>query len=173
MALPENILKDYLNPVFVETGSYKGDGIQSALDAGFKSVISFEASSELWEKCSERFDENFSVACVLANSAHSLRHIIAPIKTPITFWLDAHECGIAYFENGKGGYDEIHTYPGGKVILAELEQIAQHPIKTHTIMIDDWTIFGTREIEEKLWKMGLRTEYIDGTKKNDILIARP
>ena len=34
--------KKYLNPVFIETGSLQGKGIQAAIDAGFQKVISIE-----------------------------------------------------------------------------------------------------------------------------------
>ena len=38
--------KKYPNPVFVETGSLMGDGIQQALEAGFQKVISIELSEK-------------------------------------------------------------------------------------------------------------------------------
>ena len=34
----ENFRK-YPNEIFIETGSYMGDGVQQALDAGFKNVV--------------------------------------------------------------------------------------------------------------------------------------
>jgi hypothetical protein len=167
-----DILKNYPNEVFVETGTYKGDGIQMALDCGFKAIYSFEGSEELALIAGKRFINDKRVAIFRADSRENIRHIIEQISCPITFWLDAHPCGIAYFEKVNGSYNEIPTYEGGKTILAELNQIDNHPIKNHTILIDDWTIFGTREIETKLWDMGYNTEFIDGTRKQDILIAK-
>ena len=35
----ENFQK-YLNNYFIETGSFVGDGVQQALDAGYKNIIS-------------------------------------------------------------------------------------------------------------------------------------
>lgn len=171
MSMTLDILKNYPNKVFVETGTYKGDGVQMALDAGFEQIYSFEASDELHLLASKRFFGIPNVAIYRADSRDNIHWIIMHIDCPITFWLDAHECGMSYHENGHGGYYEIPTYQGKSSIVMELEQIFKHPIKTHTIMIDDWTIFGTREIEEMLWIEGYKTNFINGTFKNDILIA--
>lgn len=57
--------------------------------------------------------------------------MIKDINQPITFWLDA------------------HIFPprtdGGKncPLIEELDQIKRHPIKTHTILIDDMHCAGT------------------------------
>ena len=34
------VFSKYPNPVFIETGSHTGDGIQFAIDAGFQTIIS-------------------------------------------------------------------------------------------------------------------------------------
>jgi hypothetical protein len=171
MSMTVDILKNYPNEVFVETGTYKGDGVQMALDCGFKMIYSFEACDELALLAGKRFMADKRVAIFRADSRENIKHIIQHIDCPITFWLDAHSCGDAYFENGNGGYYAIPTYQDKSSVLMELEQINRHPIKNHTILIDDWTIFGTRELETKIWSMGYNTKYIDGTRKNDILIA--
>jgi hypothetical protein len=173
MALSEGLLKEYLNPVFVETGTYKGDGIQAALDAGFKSIVSLEARYELSDYCKKRFSNNSSVHVFYADSRTELWHFIAYTEKPITFWLDAHSCGIAYFENDKGGYDEIRTWDGESPILEELEQIARHFIKTHTILIDDWKIFASQKIINAIKDINpdYKISFRDGTYKDDILIA--
>jgi len=59
---------------------------------------------------------------------YDLFGIIEPIKKPITFWLDSHWSGTPDV-----GCDKETICP----ILYELQQIKRHPIKTHTIMIDD------------------------------------
>ena len=53
-----------------------------------------------------------------------LWEMIADIQEPITFWLDAHR-----FPPVEGEKNNP--------ILEELEAIAAHPIKTHTLLIDD------------------------------------
>jgi hypothetical protein len=55
MSMTVDILKNYPNEVFVETGTYKGDGIQMALDCGFKAIYSFEGSEELALIAGKRF----------------------------------------------------------------------------------------------------------------------
>lgn len=39
-------LKKYLNKNFVESGTYKRDGIQKALNAGFQKIYSIEVKKE-------------------------------------------------------------------------------------------------------------------------------
>jgi hypothetical protein len=172
MSMTVDILKNYPNEVFVETGTYKGDGIQMALDCGFKYVVSFEASKELYEISERRFSHLSNVVIYNLDSRTGLRDVIPFVPGLITYWLDAHACGDAYFEDGRGGYNTIPTHQGKSSIIIELEQIQRVPNISKIILIDDWTIFGTREIETKLWDMGYNTEFIDGTRKQDILIAK-
>ena len=40
--------------IFVETGTYKGDSVQDALDLGFKVVISVEKNKTFYQECFER-----------------------------------------------------------------------------------------------------------------------
>jgi len=54
--------KPYLNPIFIETGSYIGDGIQAALrahdkDKRFERVISIEVSKHFYDICKARFPQ--------------------------------------------------------------------------------------------------------------------
>lgn len=71
--------------------------------------------------------------------------------------------------------------------MYELEQIKKHPIKTHTIMIDDVRLFGSPEfdfitldkVKKKLKEINsdYTFEYADSKikgkiQKNDILIAK-
>ena len=114
------------NPIFVETGSYLGDGIQAALDAGFQRVISIELSDKYFGISTRRFQNDSRVTIVQGDSALILGQVIADISTPITFWLDGH-------------YSAGDTARGVVMIplLEELHSIAAHPIKRHTLLIDD------------------------------------
>lgn len=130
-----NKLKKYINPVFVETGSGKGSGIQKALDAGFKRVISIELDPENYKTVKKRFENHPEIEIYLGYSQNLLESIIKNIDTEITFFLDAHA-------NRK---DEVYEKQGFfSPILMELEIIKKHPIKTHTLILDDVRLFGTQ-----------------------------
>lgn len=163
------LFKKYLNPVFIETGSYYGDGIQQALDAGFKRVYSIESSEELYNECIRRFRGIRKVRLMLGESQVVLKELLAKINKPATFWLDAH--------------NETES-----PLLKELEVIKQHHIKTHTILIDDlrtWSIekngFDVDVLKSKLLEINsnyifsFEDGYIPGSDvigyEKDILIA--
>src|SRR5258708_1240860 len=113
--------------IFVETGSLCGDSIQKALDAGFKVVYSMDIDVPYHNISKQRFAGNKNVKLFLKDSGSQLWGIIKHFKEPVTFWLDAHN-GFPD-PNAKG----VQNTP----LMAELEQIKRHPIKTHTILIDD------------------------------------
>jgi hypothetical protein len=160
------------NRVFVETGSYLGDGIQAALDAGFDRVISIELSDKYFSLCKTRFAEDARVTLVQGDSAMILGDVIGSIDEPITFWLDGHwSAG----DTAKG----VHPIP----LLQELHAISRHAVKTHTILIDDmrcWKQFNPmhgfdeQDVVSTLRRIGSHTlEFIDSPHApEDILIAR-
>ena len=171
--------KKYQNPFFIETGSHKGEGIDSALSAGFERVISIELSDEYFSFCVEKFKNTPSVKIVKGDSYKVLPEILSEVKEKITFWLDGHySCG----NTAMGDY--------WSPLMQELDAIKNHPIKEHTIMIDDvrcWQKhltdkhgFWIEDVEEKLKEKNEKytLEYIDGTDHNgqpipnDILVAR-
>ena len=51
MPSKKEIFQKYINNYFIETGSYLGDGIQQAIDAGFKNIISIELSDKYFNIC--------------------------------------------------------------------------------------------------------------------------
>lgn len=125
----------FFNYYFVETGTFGGNAVQKALDVGFKEVRSIEYDIDNYKYSAERFKNNKNVRLYLGSSATDLWNMIKNINQPITFWLDA------------------HIFPprtdGGKncPLLEELEQIKQHPIKIHTILIDDMHCIGTEAFD--------------------------
>lgn len=170
------LFKKYPNKWFVETGSYKGDGIQCALDAGFERIMSVELSYSLFDGCISRFMkqiQELKVELWIGSSFDELDIMVDEIKEPITFWLDAH-----YSEGCTAMGDEMSP------ILKELAIIAEHPVRTHTILIDDVRQFGTKhfgfikenQIVEALRKINpdYTLTYDTGDKKfpADVLVAR-
>lgn len=132
------------NRYFVETGTWEGHGIMGAIIAGcFPEIHSIELSEELCQRAKVffkdyRFDgkHHDHVHLWQGDSGTVLADVIQNINAPITFWLDAHFSGL---NSAKGA----ENCP----VLRELDCIQRHPIKTHTILIDDVRLFGTNEFD--------------------------
>lgn len=117
-----------------------GNGIQSAIDSEFQKIYSIEISSKYYLYCMNRFRDFIGdkVFLYYGDSSKILKDIVHPINTTITFWLDGHWSG------DDTGHGDIY-YP----LLQELDQIKYHPIKNHTLIIDDVRLFNTE------WDLGL------------------
>lgn len=134
----KNYFKDYKGDhrIFIETGSFKGDGIDLAVQAGYERIFSMDIDGANVAHCQERFGlipddkepaKNSHISVICADSATGLLKMMKYVNEPAMIWLDAHS---QLFEN------EPHTenpFP----LLLELTQLKKHPIKTHTILIDD------------------------------------
>lgn len=165
----------YLNPVFIESGSYGGNGIRAALRAGFKKIISIELSDYYYEYC---VNQNFGyrVKLIKGDSILVLPKVLKNINKRCTFWLDGH-------------YMSEERTPIGIMpvpLMEELKIIAKHHIKDHTILIDDMRLLRNHEAE---WKdlpycvcdieefihtinPNYKIHYDSGVVENDILIAQ-
>lgn len=164
--------KPYLNPVFIETGSYVGEGIQAALNAGFKRVISIELSPFYHALCRERYPQ---AEVLFGDSIEVLPRILDGINERCTFWLDGHWCGDDITACG------INPVP----LMEELLAIKAHHIKDHTILIDDMRLLRAHDSEWKDLKYTVadiedvirsinskyQINYVDGFARNDILVA--
>lgn len=161
--------------VFVETGTYRGEGVAAAIKAEFQHIYSIEFSSKLYERCCRRFRENSNVKIVLGNSAEQLKNILKDVSERAVFWLDAHS-------NKDSGWPEplIESFP----LLLELEQIKQHSIRNHTVLIDDrrlftddfgcWPVIKESDVVAKLKEInpGYTISYVDSSLfKDDIIVA--
>lgn len=166
--------ENYMNPVFIETGSFFGDGIMAALRAGFEKIISIELSPKLYDHCLRRFQNCGSVNLFLGDSTECLPGILGDIDDRCTFWLDAHYSG---GETARGKY----IVP----LMQELVIIGDHHIKNHTILIDDMRLlrshaaewkdvdYTDKDIEKVLLSINpaYNLSYEFGVADNDILIA--
>ena len=168
-------LLQYMDDIFVETGTYEGDTINIvANNENYKpsKIISLELSEVFFNNCTERFKYKRNIKIHKANSKYDLLNIISPIDSQITFWLDSHWSGTPSV-----GCDPETICP----ILYELEQIKQHPIKTHTIMVDDIRLMDNhhfpvnlQEILQKIKEINpnyIIKYYDDWTSQNDVLVA--
>lgn len=140
------LFEKYPNPVFIETGTYLGDGIRYALQAGFEKVYSIEILDYYYRRSLILFGNDKRVKLFKGDSGSVMTDLLKLIDTPATFWLDAHYSGT---DTGMG---EVES-----PLLQELDAIGKHHIKTHTIIIDDlrdWKFekhgFDTNSLIERL-----------------------
>ena len=166
----------HLNPVFIETGSYAGWGIDAALAAGFEKIISIEVNDHFYQICKEKFAANENVDLRFGDSILVLPEVLQGINERCTFWLDAHYMSDP---NTAGG---IIPVP----LMVELKTIKRHLIKNHTILIDDirmlrnheveWADlpYGVEDVEEFILSINpdYKITYTFGEVENDILIAQ-
>ncbi len=165
------VFAKYPNAYFIETGSYQGDGIQRAIEAGFSCIYSIEISKSLYQHCKHRFASNPGVHLKLGDSAKMLDKVLSEIDAPATFWLDGH------YSSGITARGDSNT-----PILKELEAIAKHSIKTHTILIDDIRCCGTIDFDFVkrdeiirailLINPAYQIHFEDSYCANDILVAK-
>lgn len=125
----------YGDGVFVESGTYEGEGVFVALTAGFKKIISYEVDEKLYKECKETFSDNKNVQILHKTSAKMFDEI-QNIDERITFWLDGHYSG------GKTSFVDKKC-----PILEELNEIKKHKRNDHIIIIDDIRLFGTEEFD--------------------------
>lgn len=170
MPTSTTVFKKYPNPIFVETGTYWGDGVQQALDAGFKTIYSIELGDELYDRCVERFKDRPNVHLLHGESYLVLEDLLPLLNEPITFWLDAHH---------SGGDTVMGKY--NTPLLHELDAIGRHHIKTHTILIDDlrdWRMdnhgFDVDTLRTKIKALNPHYAFYfeDGHVPKDVLVAK-
>jgi len=168
------VLQKYLSPVFVETGTHDGGGVQVALDAGFEKVISVEIDEERQKQNTLRFQKEIDegrVTLITGDIIDEFGGIVESLTEQATFFLDAH------WDFGVEGKSKCPLY-------FELDQIAKSDINNHKILIDDRRCFGEGhhwgneitelEIIKKLQSINSDYEigYEDNTvAKNDIIVA--
>jgi hypothetical protein len=169
--MPTNteLFKKYPNPIFIETGSLIGQGIQNALDSNFDDVYSIELSDKYFGICSSKFANNPKVHMIKGDSSVMLPQILKTIDKSVTFWLDGH---------WSMGDTALGSKPSP--LIEELEVIKQHEIKTHTILIDDIRIWSSEfkisleDVIKKFYEINPLYRIIieDSTMfKQDILVA--
>ena len=147
---------------FIETGTFHGHGVTSALSLGFKDIHSIEINPLFFNTARFRiislilvnkenipletystpnffsvvFDDEVRISLYLGDTVEVLPQVLKRVEDSAFFWLDAHWSG------DKTNLDNIlneSTPLDQKVpILKELEIIKAHTIKNNTICIDDY-----------------------------------
>jgi hypothetical protein len=181
------LIKEVLNKhkrnhtTFVETGTYLGGSVSTALECGFETIYSIDISDTYKERNKWLFKTDIAlgkVRLLYGDSVDVLPDVMKNIiNTPSVFWLDAH---FDIFSDKCGKYKTP--------ILKELECISISNVKNHTIMIDDVRMFKNNkewdvsvtldDIVNMLMKINpnYKIVYEDGRdddkfRKNDVLVA--
>lgn len=125
--------------VFVETGTYYGFMLRACLGY-FDKLISIEIEPHFYRRAQKVFKYQSNVNLFFGDSTEILPGLLAWIRRPCLFWLDAHySCGLT-------GRATLET-----PIKAELEAILNHDHR-HTILIDDANCFdGTHDYPQISW----------------------
>ena len=170
-------LLNYLSDTFVETGTFQGETLNIIAKSKVSKIISLELSDVFLNSCKKRFENNPNIFIYKGNSKYDLYDKINDIDSKITFWLDSHWSGTPDV-----GCDLVTICP----VLEELEQIKQHSLKIHTIMIDDIRLMNNSDnkyegfpvkIDQILTKLyeinpNYQIKYFDDyCAKNDVLVA--
>jgi len=165
---------------FCETGTFVGRTVQYALDAEFEFIRSVELNLFNFEICRNLFRDYSNIKLYCGESENLFWSMIKDINEPVLFFLDSHYSGVSdYYQTSKG-----RTYSS---LVSELLTIAKHPIKNHTIFIDDIRDFKTINMDyvtkEKIFELiiNINPDYEilfdtgDSSQEifiDDILIAR-
>lgn len=165
-----DLFRQFPNKYFIETGTAGGEGVETALSIEcFQKIHSIEVLRVFFDIAHQKFRGNRKVTLWYGDSGRLLEQVLTMVDAPATFWLDGH----------------LSCLPGKKSspILEELEAIKKHPIKTHTILIDDVRDFGSgyfdyvteEQIRKKLLEINpdYTIEYRDCLIANDVLVAIP
>jgi hypothetical protein len=125
----QKIIKEYAERyklhTFIETGTFMGEMIDAVLPA-FSKIISIEVDSVLAERAQKNFSIYPHVTIIQGDSGEVLPLVIAGIKEPCLFWLDAHYSG------GVTGMSDVET-----PIINELNILLDQRQPDHVILIDD------------------------------------
>lgn len=177
-----NYFKDYKGDhrIFCETGSFHGDGIDLAMQAGYDRILSMDIDGANVAYCQERFGliptddcpaQNAHIGVTCGDSATGLLKMMKYVKEPTMIWLDAHS----------QLFDDEPVTENPFPLLKELQQLSKHQIKTHTILIDDIlmlthpdvTGWNKETIENALLMINpaYRLTYLSNPIVNNILMA--
>ena len=171
-------LSRFHGDAFVETGTFHGAGVRSALACGFAQVHTIEVFEPLVRENEARFAgeiERGTVHLHLGDSADVLAPLVSGIEGSITYWLDAH----------------IQTMNGAGVgrekcpLVTELAQIARcRAGRSDIVLIDDLRLIEDRragwavdlgEMYRLLWEIDRSFVIfrIDGHVPGDVLACVP
>jgi len=117
--------------VLVETGTCLGEMARKC-SKHFKQIWTIELSERLAAEAARRLATRRNVRVLCGESSGLLPQILAAIREPVVFWLDAHYSGGV---TAKGASE--------CPLERELQIIAEHACHDHVILIDDVRLMGS------------------------------
>jgi len=113
---------------FVETGTYLGETANWAAGE-FPQVFSIEASPELHQQATEKFQDRENLHLLLGSSSLVLKRLVPKAPSKVIYWLDAH-------------WSDGNTF-GEQCECPLLDEIAAIGLRKHEafILIDDARLF--------------------------------
>lgn len=146
----------------VETGTYLGDMVYASKNS-FEQIYSIELSPYYFKLTKERFKHHKNIQIIKGDSSKELKKILTKVKKPVLFWLDGH------YSSAKTAKGKLNT-----PIVAELNSILKHSIKSHVILIDDARHFTGKDDYPKLSSIKkLVAKNYKMEVKNDIIHLTP
>jgi hypothetical protein len=113
----------------VETGTWHG-GTVEALRRDFDRIVSVELDVALHQAARERFANDANVTLLQGDSGAVLPRVLAELREPAVFWLDAH------YSAGDTARGELET-----PVQDEVFALLDHPVRSHVVLIDDARLF--------------------------------
>lgn len=111
--------------ILVETGTYLGAMVEATKDV-FDRIYTIELDGDLCARARRRFARHQHISVIEGDSSQVLPVVLAQIRQPCLFWLDAHYSGVI---SARGRQESP--------IMQELGHILNHPVPGHVVLIDD------------------------------------
>ena len=146
MPITASMLRQYVQPTFIETGTFKCEAVDLARQLGFQMIHTIDLCQSYVDAAKAKGYH----AAYCGDSPDVLAKILPVIDGPITFWLDAHP-----FERP---LDIFHTrFP----LMRELRAIHQYANDAkHVLLMDDMRVMNAWE--KQLLLHGLQLLWPDG-----------
>ena len=159
--------------IFIETGTYQGDGVRGALAAGFEEIHSFETSEKWVKVCRAEITDQRVHIHHGDSGGDEFRELLGRFNEPVLFWLDAHYMAA-------NGRNQALNYPLTRElrIVCERLRAGLHD----NILADDvrlWGRYGTSEtaVRDMISEAYLYYEFFRDSSKpgfpDDVFVAQP
>jgi len=133
------IIREYKTPYFFETGTFRGEGVDYALQSPFDKIVSVEIIGAIADEAKIKFNAQNKVEIVEGNSVSALAAEIPKLDNNCVFWLDAHFPGA---DAGITRYDDNNDESVRLPLQKEIEIISRLRSNFKDVLIiDDLRIY--------------------------------